>query len=340
MKKNHLLLITFLILAAATAWYLSNKKEINKKSTLTAERNFAVKDESSIHKIFLGKRNGETYTFTRGEEKFWRVNGKYNVNPNVMEGLLEAITNVTMKYLPPQAAIPKVVKDLAAKGIKVEVYGKNDQLLKAYYVGTIGSDGESTYFIMENSDQPVACEIPQMVGHVGTRYDISGDDWRDKTVFAYKPEEIQAVSIEYPKQRNKSFKLERKGDGFELKPFYENVKPINRKIVDGKVEGYFVNFERLYAESITNGYSKKDSIRSTIPFSVVSVTNTQGETKIAAFYPTYKIKSAGIRASDKIERYFADMSTGDWMLVQHFSFQKIFWGYEAFFDSPASGLRD
>lgn len=340
MKKNYLLLILFLLLGGATIWYLSTKDEKAVKSTLSEDRNFAVKDEDDIHKIFIAKRTGETYTITRTNGKYWRINDQYNVAPNAMAGLLEAITNVTMKYLPTQAAIPNIVKNMAARAIKVEIYGKNDNLLKAYYVGGIGVDGESTYFIMENSDQPVACEIPQMVGHIGTRYDFNGDEWRDKAIFEYQPEDIQAVSIEYPKQRNKSFKLKRQGDGWDVQPFYDNVPKINRKVVNGKVEGFLINFDKLIGESFENQYEKKDSIRNMIPFSVISVTDVKGNEKIAAFYPTYKDNAQGIRASDYIDRFFADVSTGDWMLAQHFTFQKAFWSYEAFFESSGQALRD
>ena len=335
MKKNYLLLIVFLLLAGATVWYLATTDEKAGKSTLTWDRDFAVKDAEDIHKIFIAKRNGETYTITRGKGEYWLLNGQHHVLPNIMNSLLEAVTNVTMKYIPTQAAIPNIVTDMAAKGIKVEVYGKNDKKLKSYYVGGVGVDGESTYFIMEDSDQPIACEIPQMVGHIRPRYDFTGDEWRDKAIFEYAPEDIQAVSIEYPKQRNKSFKVERTGNGFEVEPFYENVPAINRKVVNGKVEGFLNHFKKLPAEAFENQYEKKDSIRNTIPFGVVSVTDQKGEKRMAAFYPTYNDNATKI-----IERYFVDMSTGDWMLAQHYTFQHVFWAYEAFFEPAGQKVKD
>ena len=329
-------MIIFLLLGGGTIWYLMSNDGKAKKSTLTADRDFAVKDESKIHKIFIAKRTGDNYTLTRGTDHYWRVNDRYNVSPNVMKGLLQAITNVQMKYLPTQAAIPNIVKDLAARGIKVEIYDQSDKLLKAYYVGGIGVDGESTYFIMENSDQPIACEIPQMVGHVGTRYDFNGDEWRDKAIFEYEPEDIQSLSIEYPKQRNKSFKLERQGKGWDVKPFYDNVPPLQGEVKNGMVEGFLINFDRLVAENYENEYVKKDSIRNMIPFSVISVTDTKGEQWMAAFYPMNQKNTP----SGLISRYFVDMNTGDWLLAQHLTFKKAFWSYQTFFDPSGQALRD
>ena len=340
MKKNYLLLILFLFLGGATVWYLTTKNDKAAKSTITWDRDFAVKNVEDIQKIFIAKRTGATYTLTRGANNYWRVNGQHNVLPNIMEGLLQTISNVTMKYLPTQDAIPVIVKDMAARAIKVEIYGKDDELLKAYYVGGIGTDGESTYFIMENSDNPIACEIPQLVGDIGSRYDFNGDEWRDKGIFEYRPEEIQALSIEYPKQRNKSFKIERKGNGFDVQPFYDNVAPLNRRVVNGKVEGFLMGFKKLPAESFENGYAKKDSIRNMIPFCVISITDTKGETRIAAFYPRSKATQQGLKTSKQIQRYFVDMNTGDWMLAQHLTFKKTFWSYEAFFEPVGQALKD
>ncbi len=340
MKKNYILLLTFLVLGAGTVWYLNSKDSNVSANTLGWDRKFAVDDINEVHKIFIAKRSGETTTLERDGDH-WLLNGKGRASKNAVENVLEVIADVTLKYVPPSAALDNIVKEIAARGIKVEVYNKKGDKLKAYYIGGVTVDVRGTYFIMEGSEQPMAVEIPQMEGQVRTRFELTGDKWRDRAFFDYEPEDIEAVSIEYPKQRNKSFKLKRTGSGFDVQPFYENQLPINRKVENGSVEGFLTGFDNLMAESFSNGYSKKDSVRQTVPFSVVSVTSTDGQETRAAFYPYYrKDTNTGERKADQVERFFADVSTGDWMLTQHRVFKDIFWAYDGFFEPKGVKVKD
>ncbi|MBI5914581.1 MAG: DUF4340 domain-containing protein [Bacteroidetes bacterium] len=337
MKKNYWLIAIFLLLGGATAWYfLGGKKD--GASTLGWDRSFKV-EEADIQKIFIAKRTGETTTIER-EGQDWKVNGQ-KASKNAVGNLLEAVTNMQLKFVPPGTGTGPIVKELGARGIKVEIYAKNGDKLKAYYIGGVTSDARGTYAIQENSEQPMVVEIPQMEGQIRTRFDMTGDDWRDRHVFSHKPEDIESVSIEYPQQRNKSFRLWRSGGSWQIEPFYDNVPATDRPLSKGKVEGFLVGFESLMAESFENQYAKKDSIRQVIPFSIISVTDTKGQQKKAVFHPTYNFDAqTGERRSDVVERYFADVSTGDWMLVQHRVFEKIFWAYDAFFGVQGKEMKD
>ncbi len=340
MKKNYLLLLIFLLLGSATAWYLFSPDDKKTTNTLGWDRKFAVEDINEVHKIFIAKRSGETTTLTRNGNH-WMVNGKHRASKNAVENVLEVVSDVTLKYVPPQAALDNIVKDIAARGIKVEVYNKSGEQLKAYYIGGVTSDARATFFIMENAEQPMAVEIPQMEGQLRTRFDITGDYWRDRTIFDYQPEDIESVSIEYPKQRNKSFKLQRNGDDFEVKPFYDNVPPINRAVQNGRVEGFLVNFENRMAESFDQGFAQKDSVRATIPFSTIYLKDTKGQEKTVSFYPFFKTDSkTKEKYTDIVERYYTDVNQEDWLLTQHRIFENIFWSYESFFDDAGHQLKD
>ncbi len=339
MKKNYWLLLIFIVLGSATTWYVLTQNK-GETTTLGWDRKFKVENPEEIHKIFIAKRTGETTTLERSG-KDWIVNGTSKASPNAMENLLEAITNVELKFVPPQKSVGNIVKELAARGIKVEIYNKKGDPMKVYYVGGVTADARGTIMIMENSEQPMVMEIPQMEGQIRTRFDLLGDDWRDRSVFAYQPDEIQAVSIEYPKQRNKSFKLSRKGGSFAVTPFYDNVPPINRAVDEAGVEAFLVGFKSLVAEAFENNYAKKDSVSQTIPFAVISVTDTEGKERIASFYPTYRNDTqTGDRRTNFVERYFAAINNGDWMLVQHRVFEKVFWPYDAMFEPEAKQVKD
>lgn len=337
MKKNYLLLALFLLMAGATAWYVLGGKQ-EAKSTLGWDRLFKVQ-EADIQKIFIAKRTGVTSTIERDGDS-WKVNGQWKTSKNAVENLLEAVTKLELAYVPPPAALDNIVKEMASRGIKVEVYGRGEKLLKAYYIGGVTSNAGGTYALMDGSEQPMVVKLPLMDGQIRTRYELDGDDWRDRHIFPYKPEEIEAVSIEYPQQRNKGFKLKKNSGKWDISPFYDNVPIINKPVSEGKVEGFLYGFEGLTAETFNNEYTHKDSIRQMIPFSVISITDNKGKEKKAAFYSTYKTdKFTGERRNDIVERFYTETNEGDWLITQLGVFKKVFWAYDSFFEANDKALK-
>ncbi|MCB0557731.1 MAG: DUF4340 domain-containing protein [Lewinellaceae bacterium] len=337
MNRTLVLLIAFLLLGGGVFWYLSQGKD--EKTTLAgADRDFAVKDIGQVYKIFIADRRGERTTLER-KDGYWLYNGQYKARPSVMQPLLEAIARVQIKYQPPQAAMEKMVEALATEGIKVELYDKEGNLLKAYYVGGSTSDERGTYMIMEGAEQPYVAHLPFWEGNLSVRFRRYGDEWRDKTLFSEEVDNIQSVSIEYPKQRNQSFILENTPDGYEIRPFYDITPEIRRPFKEGSAEAFLINFERVGAEAFRNNYEGRDSISRLVPFSIITLVNKQGDTTQVKLHPIVKenIISQDAKSgeyvlySSEIERYFADLNGKDFLLAQHLVLEKLFWGYSSFF---------
>lgn len=330
MKRTTLFLIIFLLLGSATTWYILSKPD-EKTSLAGADRRFKVENTEEIYKIFIADRDGAKTTLER-KDGYWLYNGKYTARPNAMDNLLDAIRRVEIQYKPPTAAVKNMITSLATEGIKVEIYNKNNKLLKSYYVGGATADERGTYMIIDGAEQPYVASIPGWEGNLRFRYNLTGDDWRDKTVFAEKAENIESVSIEYPKNRNKSFRLERKGNNYTITPFYETTPKIQRPYKEGSAERYLEGFRSLGAEAFENENPKRDSIRQLVPFSIITLKNKEGNERIVKLFPLFG-------TSDQVERYLADVNTGDFMLVQHLVFGKILWGYEFFFEEKGAEVQ-
>lgn len=332
MKKNTLLPLglLFLLLGAASTWYWMQEKK-GAGSPLAEERSFAV-EESRIGKIALVWRDGEIVRLTRSGSE-WQYNGRWKARPTAMANLLDAITRITIAYKPAQAAVPQMVKNLATEGIKVEIYDPSGKLLKVYYVGGATPDERGTFVIREGYDQPYVAELPGWEGNLRFRYNLRGEDWRDRSVFAEDPDAIRWVSIEYPRQRNMSFRLEKKQGSFEVTPFYPNTPRSTRPMRPGAAEAFLVGFEQLGAEAFENDYPYQDSIRQMLPFAEIAMGYAQGGEKKVRFYPlSNPADSAGIPANGETERFFAATDRGDFLLVQNRVFRKVFWGYPFFFE--------
>ncbi len=332
-RSTQILLVSFLIIGGLTLFYWFQPEDRN-STLLFEERAFAVEDTASIHKIFLADRLGHTTTLER-QGQGWLYNAKYPANMNVVENLLDVIQRVKMQFKPPNAAVPNLVKSLATEGIKVEIYNRQDELMKAYYIGGSTPDERGTYILVEGAEQPYVASIPGWTGNIRFRYNLLGDDWRDKAIFRTSAEDIQSISINYPLQRSESFKLTREGDGFELRPYYDLTTPSPKTPSKGKIEAFLYLFNPIIAESFINKHPQKDSILQQIPFCEIRLETKRGEVKEVSFHPRYLpiAPQGGANTSQRIvERYYAHVNQNDFMLVQNEVFKQVFWGYAFFFD--------
>ncbi len=335
-NKTGILLALVVVLGGLTLWYF--QKGNARTTVLGADRQFAVKNTDEIYKIFLADREGNKTTLERKDGQ-WVYDGKYRVRETAIKNLLEAVRNVEMMYKPPRAAVDNMVKSLAAEGIKVEIYDRNNRLLKAYYVGGATADETGTFMIMEGAEEPYVTYIPGWTGNIRYRYSLKGDDWRDRSVFAYDPERIQSVSVEYPKQQNRSFILEKSGRTYTVRPFYDLTPVAKSPYKERSADTYLIGFERLGAEAFENKNPARDSISNLVPFAIVKVTDDSGTVSEARFHPIFPqgvfqdVNTGAYRNDPPVERYYVDMvSSGDFFLVQNRVFNKIFWGYEFFFE--------
>ena len=329
-QTNRILLILLFLLAGVTAVFFYFRG--NSNSTIQGwDRAFKVEDVASIEKIFLADRRDHQTTLERSGDG-WIYNGKYPANPNVMKNLLEAISLVELQYIPPASATQPMVEDLASNGIKVELYGKNDKLLKTYYVGGTTPDERGTIMIMEGSNQPYVTQIPNMVGALRVRYAVTGDSWRDKTLFQMKPADIVSVSVEYPKMKNRSFVLTREEETFSVRPFYEVTPPIAAPYKKGSAEHYLEGFEGIIAEAFENDNPLRDTIVQRLPFSIITVRTKDDAEQVVRLHPAIS-KNAHLNNPPPVyERYLAEVSpNNDFMLVQDRIITRILWGYDFFF---------
>lgn len=338
MNRTLILLLLFIV-SAGTTWYFLQEEEQTQKSTLSVEdRTFKVESTDDIHRIFIAQRTGETTTLERKED-YWLYNGKYKALPNAVDNLMRAFREMQMQYIPPANAVPTIISNLATQGIKVELYDKSGAKMRSYYIGGGTPDERGTYAIMDGAEQPYVIHMPTWEGNLRFRFNLSGDRWRDKGIFEEEVEDISSVSIEYPKQKNNSFRLEKSGNEYTVQPFYDITPSILRTVSQGKVEGFLTGFERIGAEAFENDNPRRDSVLQSVPFSIISMKNKEGVEKRVRFFPILREVTIGDGkdgsqpiTQQQIERYFVDINGEDFMLAQQVVSGKLFWKYDAFFE--------
>lgn len=334
MKKNtRILFIAFGLLGSLAAWMILSKPG-KSSSKVSWDQDFRIEEVSEIERIFLADRLGNSTTLVKKAEGHWIYNDKYRANQNVVDNILQAARNVEVKFRPNAEATQNIIKDLATIGIKAEFYDSQGKLLKSYIVGGTTPDERGTYMIMEDAEQPYVTHISMLEGGLRVRYNIFGDWWRDKTVFGMSPDSIASVSIEYPKQKNESFSLQKTPEGYTVNPLFEVTPVAGKQPSPGRVKEYLSGYERVIAEAFENQNPHRDSIiNSRLPFSIIKVRLENGSEKEVTLYPVGVRKALPGEPAPAVERYLATVKPeGDFMLVQDLVIRKLFRPYSYFFE--------
>ncbi len=287
MKKNRIAILLVIILGFSSFWFIINKHNGTIKETL---RDFAVQDTASINKIFLADKKGTTITLERQKEGGWRVNGKYDVRKDAIDVLLMTIRKVDVKEPVGKNAVDNVIKRLAGKAVKCEIYQDN-KLTKAYYVGSETQDATGTFMIlidpetMETSAKPFVTYIPGFEGYLTTRYFTEENGWRDRTLIKYNPNDIASVKMEVPFKPEYSYELKIKGNNnYEVKMLGTNSLLPN--VDEMAVKQYLSYFQHQNYESFEVSISPKqvDSVMKAQPINILTITDNKGKTNKIRFF--------------------------------------------------------
>lgn len=342
MKRTLVLLILFVLLGAG-AYFLLNNEEKTSASSWNENGDFAIENIEDIYKIFIADRQDYRVLLER-KDGYWTYNKKFKAKQTTVDDLLNTIRGVRMKYTTPRAAENQMRENLATSGVKVEIYDKNDNKMKVYYVGGATANSLGTYYIMEGSTEPFVMHIPTFQGMLKGKFLKQEDDWKDLMMFGEQVEEIQSVTVDYPKQKSKSFKLEKADGGtFSVKPFYEGTPEINKPVLNAAVEKYLLGYNVLMAEAYENKNPDRDSISNILPFVSITLTDINGKVKTSRFFPIPQLDKygnplaltgVGMNGKQTIVRYYADYADEygeSFRLVQHRNFERLFWSYDYFF---------
>jgi len=339
MKKNKFTLITVIVLASIALILIlrSSKGTIGKKS-----KDFAVEDTSSITKIFLTDKTNKKITLKKNTSGNWQLNGKYKAQAEIMNTLLNTMFNIEVKRPVSKAEHNNVIKRMSAIATKVEIYQNvyrinlfdrvklfpHEKLTKTYYVGDATKNLIGTYMLMKNSSIAFVTYIPGFKGFLSTRYDTDEKNWMSHTIFEYKIDDIKSVSLKFPENPELSYTLTKTNNNK-----YILTSLLDNKIIDDydtlKVWDFLYSFRKICFEVLLNDLDKhkKDSILSSTPFHILTITDVSGKSKIIkTFHKRADKGDVDFEGNPVIydrDRLYACTDNKDFTLIQFFVFDKI-----------------
>ncbi|MBB4077806.1 hypothetical protein GGR28_000407 [Lewinella aquimaris] len=321
--KRTLILLVAVILFGALAWYATAERTAAGRDY---ERAFAFPETERIARIFIADREGHRAELTRGGETGWQYNGQ-PANENVMKNLLQAIEHIEVQSLPTSKAVPNLVRNLAGGGILVQLFDADGTKLRGYYIGG-GANGElGTAAIMEESENPYIVHLPMWTGNLRHRFNLRDDEWRSKLLFNVDPARVEYLSIDYPKQRNKSFQLERTAaGGYRVTALYDSGTP-ELAVPAGVAEGVLSRYEKFYISRYEN--QDEPSIRAAravLPFAIIRIKEADRAEQVMKVYPRF-VDPAG----ESLGAYTAFINDDrDWVLLAVETTQPLLVSYDSF----------
>ena len=316
MMKNNKILIAFVFVLIAVAVIIYVKTNSVKQGTIDsiegAKSDFAVKDTSSINKIFITDAKGGKVTLTRGDDE-WIVDGKYVARPDNIRLLMKTFSRIDVRSPVPKAAFNNVVKQIATGATKVEIYQGDDKPSKTYYVGGATLDHQGTYMVLETdgvkSTAPFVMYIPGNYGYLTTRFFTEPAQWRDAVVFRYLPEEIKSIEVTYFEKPAASFAIKNIDGQFALSDIGSSeIIPVDTAILNEYVNRY----RKIYYEmiDIESPQEKIDSTIASTPYISIEVKDIEDVSNKIVIYHMPNFREISDPVTTEVYEYDVDRMYG------------------------------
>jgi hypothetical protein len=341
MHRNKILLIIVVIMALiATTAIIASKKT---GTISSADKNFAVSDTASVNKIFLANKDHVTTLLERNPDGTgWTVNGQYEASVPMINLILTTVHRIRPASPTPKTATENIIKRLAHKAIKVEIYGINyrinfwglklfphETMLKCYYVGDVTQDNLGTYMLMDGSKIPFVVVLPGHRGYVASRYEVDHKTWRTHRVFDVSANEIESVRIENTTEVEASYIVNTNVTTGKFDVTTLTGEPLSFKLDSLKVYNYLNSFKRINFESFTFNYLDENAIDSMLnltPNYLLTLTLKSGITHNLRIYPMIYPNVIDLE-NDKpvvdLDRCYAYLDSEEMVVIQYFTFDKI-----------------
>lgn len=282
MKKNRSLILLFLsVLLLGTIYIILQRKK--HQNEITHQVDFNVQDPDKISSIHMIDKSGTSIKLSKGSTH-WLLNDSFRVQTEQIDLLLNTLKRMRIKYVPPRAAVPAILKDLAVNGYKVELLDRKNVNFKTFYIGGVTSDERGTYGIMANDDYPYVLHIPSWEGSLRPRFVKPINDWRDRYFIRTDLKQLNSVTVEYPLQQAQSFKLSGKDSKWVMKRTHYPTSDSDESLPNAKlISAYLLELEKIGCEAYIENPSLKANLDNRTPHAVLTLNESSKQTIVEFF---------------------------------------------------------
>jgi hypothetical protein len=331
LKKIRITILATILLTGISIWIIKK----NKPGTIRKELfDFAVADTSSITKIYLVNTSGKQLTLVKEKIGQWQINGKYNARNDAIKNLLSCIKDLQVRTPVAKSALENISKQMATSSTKIEIY-QGDKLAKSYYIGSDTQDGLGTFMLLidsetgENSTLPFVMFIPGFNGFLSIRYFMDEDLWRNRSIFAFYPDQISLLSVKYTNLPDSSFSISLSNSNSISLSNSKGNKVANFDTL--KAKQYLNYYSNIQYEALENNLRPgfKDSVLAKGAVHIITLTDRDGKIHTVKTFSKPAEKNSvdqltGQPLTEDLERMFALINEDkDLVLIQYYVFGKL-----------------
>jgi len=343
MRKTLVYIILLVLLGFGTYYFIFSNKQALYTSN---EADFTIKDTASVGKIFIAGPNGHTILAERTDSG-WIVNKQYKALKSTVNMVLRTINQQEALYPVVQSKYNNVITTLAGGSIKVELYDRNGNKMRVFYVGSETNDMKGTYMLMEGAKQPYVVNKKGFQGYVTPNYTYELEDWRDRTIFQLAPEQVQRISVEYPRHPLNSFVLTQNAGKVAVTGSPDIIQ--DKKLNERRAQVYTKYFQNVSCEGHLVHVKDVDSMLGVLPKrAIMDITGTKGQHQhVDIYWMPLNRRSKNFTAEDPnvdSNKFDADRMIAvannfkDTMIIQTFVFKNMFRNLYEFYQGDSEEI--
>ncbi|MBQ9639257.1 MAG: hypothetical protein IJV22_06860 [Bacteroidales bacterium] len=346
-KRNlHTILIWGIVIVFGLCAFISIRSRGNKA---TFHDNLYVKDVNTITRIYMANKLDQQVLLVKHPEQegdsLWMVNDQFPASEPMMNLLLETLQDMRIRQMVNKKAIDNVLKQLATKSVKVEIYqtryrinwfsgrirlGKHEKLTHTYYIGNESKDLLGSFAFEKGSKAPFIVHIPSLRGFITPRFVCDASLWRSHRIVDWPVMQIESVQLDIPSMPEESFAIVRNGEGFR----FEKINPPS--IVSGfdtlRVAQLLSSFVNLNFDEYVDvvPHTTTDTSFSSGPRTILTITDTTGARREIQTFIKYTnpddmeaIRDTTMYEVFDLNRLYAVIDSRDTVLIQYYNFDNI-----------------
>lgn len=336
MKKKNVILLGLFLLLAGVAFFLYPKLSKKNSTGDNPFMQFAIEDTASVSKVTIQDRNGNVALLERKSGSMeWTINKKYNARKDVIKLLLECFHDVRVRGNVPSKMRDNMMSVMASSAKEVKIYGKNNELLKTYFVGPNTQDHMGTIMLLETpedgrSEEPYITHIEGFTGFLNPRFFIDEMEWRSTDIFYYPKNDIAEIEVLHMTDPGSSFKLSYLGNNkLKFERYLNGVLTPFAQLDTARAFDLIKRFRKVNLETYNTLLKPNaaDSIKSITPTFTLRVKNTSGSYTSLNLY-LKKAKEMTLDATGQLtpfdpEYFWAKTDANELGLAQFFVFEPL-----------------
>lgn len=338
MKKNRLAIIITALLIVIAIVLLWNNRYLS--SLRSDAYDFTVRDTASVTKMFFADKSGNQVLLERTETG-WRVDGKYDAQPVMIENILYTLDKLRIKMPVSLSSHNNVITSMAGTNTKVEIYQivhrinlfnkiklfPHEKLTKVFYVGDVTQDNNGTYVLKEGADRAYIVHLHGFRGFVSSRFSANPEDWRDHKIFSYEISDIESLKLEFNNRPEKSYIINQIGN-YKYNMTHLDGTPIDFDTI--KVLSLLNSFKDVRFEAFLTDIAKsrRDSIINSPYQERLTLVTKDGKESVVTTY-TMKINADAFGFieedwdEDPDHKYAYLKNDDELVMIQDFAFGKL-----------------